>query len=318
MMIPTVRRVLVTGGAGFIGRRVVDRLCALGVQVTVVDNLCTGVSMPPQSPGLSTRLLDIRDADALARAFDEAAPEAVMNLAAIHHIPTCERERAYALDVNIVGAERVLEECERRSVAVTVLASSGAVYAPVEGALSEDATPLEAIDNYSLCKIANEQQARLWSERTSGVVRVARIFNTIGHDDPHGHLIPEVLEQIVGQGGSVSVKLGAMTSRRDYIHADDTADGLVALLTQGEVKAPFETFNIASGREYAVGEIIEAIADQMGVRVTCASDPSRLRRVDRPSLLASVIKIEERTGWAARHALRGAIRKTLQCRKVIP
>ena len=315
MILAEGSRVLVTGGAGFIGHRLVARLLDRGYRVAVVDNLYSGMPMPAAKDGLSLFQADIRDADALARAFDEAAPDAVVHLAAVHHIPTCERERALALDVNIVGAERVLAECERLGVKLVVLASSGAVYAPVAGVLVEDETALEAIDNYSLCKIANESQGRLWVERTGGAVRIARIFNTVGHDDPNGHLIPDILEQLVRETGAI--RLGNTSARRDYIHADDTADGLLAVLTQGAVEAPLEAFNIACGREYPVTEIIRIIGDLMAREVRCELDASRLRRVDRPSLVACTAKTKARTGWSAQSDLRETIRRTLAGRGVL-
>ena len=132
-----------------------------------------------------------------------------------------------AQDANIVGTEQVFAACERFDVGFAVIASSGAIYAPIDGELIEDDTPSEVIDNYSLCKIANEAQARLWSQRTGGLVRVARIFNTVGHDDPNGHLIPDILAQIPAGAESATISLGNTTTRRDYIHADDTAPALL-------------------------------------------------------------------------------------------
>ena len=161
------KRILVTGGAGFIGSRLVQRIISHGGHVSVVDNLSVGLPMPPLTPALTPAKIDIRDGDGLTSFMTEFAPDIVVHLAAVHHIPTCETRRAYALDVNIVGTETVLAACEQAGVKSLVMASTGAVYAWTDDVLNETSA-LGASDNYSIAKLANETQGRLWAERSGG------------------------------------------------------------------------------------------------------------------------------------------------------
>ncbi len=183
------QRILVTGGAGFIGHRAVTWLAqnSDSVKLAILDNLSVGLPMPSAQTELSTYHADIRDTDELQRAFKDFAPDTIIHLAAVHHIPTCETRRSYALDVNVVGTENVLEAATLANVKRFTLASSGAVYDWNAGALVENESPLKPADNYSIAKYANETQVRLWADRTQNCARIARIFNTIGHDDPNGH-----------------------------------------------------------------------------------------------------------------------------------
>ena len=300
------KRYLITGGAGFIGRRVVDNILDLGAQVLIVDNLSVGLPMPALRPGLLTHTLDIRDADKIEQVFASFSPNVVVHLAAIHHIPTCEQQRALSLDVNVVGTETMLEAAARANVARFVLASSGAVYDWNDGPLNEAATPLRAADNYSVAKHSNEMQTRLWAERTRAQAVIARIFNTIGPGDPNGHLIPDIIAQIPEDAARADIALGNLSPRRDYIHVEDTARAISELAT-----APFETgfevFNVATGEDVSVAELVKMLAGVMGVPIAVHEDSSRKRRIDRPSQLGDIRKIKRALGFEPRRNLREAL-----------
>jgi UDP-glucose 4-epimerase len=300
------RRVIITGGAGFIGWRAATQLATAGHAVAIVDNLHVGMPMP-NGPHYTTHVADIRDEAALLAIFADFKPDTVIHLAAIHHIPTCEQRRAFAQEVNIVGTETLLKVAEEAGVRRFVLASSGAVYDWVDGALDEVTTPLRACDNYALCKLTNEMQLRFWQERGTGrEVRIARIFNTIGHDDPNAHLIPDVLDQLFKAQQTVTIKLGNLVPKRDYIHADDTAAGIVAL-TLASTQTPFVVTNIGTGTEASVEDLVRMIGAKMGVSIVIESDPARVRRVDRLRQLAKVERVFDLTGWRAKATLAQSI-----------
>jgi len=311
MDLPKVERVLIAGGAGFIGYRTANILREQGYAVAVVDNEVSGLKLPAPQNNLKPYLMDIRDKDGLGKIFDEFRPQRVVHLAAVHHIPTVERQRDYAQDVDIIGTERVLANCERHNVDMVVMASSAAVYAPIESILKEDETPLQAIDNYSLCKLTNEHQARFWTERTGGHARIMRFFNTVGPDDPTGHLLPDVLNQLRGKVGTATVRLGNITPRRDYIYVEDTAAACAALVANGEALAPVEAFNVCRGEEYSVMELVDLIGKFMGLEIRYEVDPARVRPVDRQSILGDNSKLRRRTGWMWKNDFPAIIRKTI-------
>ena len=299
-------RVVVTGGAGFIGSRVVAQLVAAGSSVGLLDNRSVGLPMPASTAALVSAETDIRDAAQTAAFIADFAPTVVIHLAAVHHIPTCERRRAYALDVNVVGTENVLAACEASGVPHLVIASTGAVYAWSELLLDEAASPLGASDNYSVGKLANETQARLWAERTGGRVRIARIFNTIGHGDPNAHLIPDVMDQIPVGTAAATLELGNLAPRRDYIYVDDTAAALVALAADAR-DPQVDVFNVSTGVETSVETLVRTIGRKLGVDLTIRQDAARVRRIDRISQVGSASKAAERLGWRAQNDLAAAI-----------
>lgn len=302
-----IRRVYVTGGAGMIGRRLVACLVRRGLKVAVLDDLSSGLPMPALA-AVTTRC-DIRDEAGLGQALSDFRPDAVVHLAALHHIPTCEAQRALCLDINVSGTERVLAAAEAAGVGRVVIASSGAVYAWSEEALGEDSSPTDPRDNYALSKLCNEHQLRLWCERSGRRGRVARIFNTLAGDDPNAHLLPDILQQLQAtRGMTASLRLGNLLPRRDYVHADEVAEGLVAILLDQRPVA-FDVFNLCSGQEHAVAEVAEQLAACLGQSVRIEVDEARRRRSDRPSQLGDPAKTAQLLGWRAQLPLRQALER---------
>ena len=142
----------------------------------------------------------------------------------------------------------------------------------------------------------------------------ARIFNVIGHDDPNGHLIPDILNQLKIENGQVqvsTVKLGNTEPKRDYTHADDTAGGIVAILEHFEWGRPVEAFNLSRGEEHSVVDLLRIIGDYFGCMLEIEHDPGRVRRVDRNHLLGDSRKSRSALGWSARIGIDEALHDIL-------
>lgn len=305
--------VLVTGAAGFIGSRVVPLLEARGVRQVALDNLYVGLPLPEARDGVIPVEVDIRDHDAVAAVMREHRPEAILHLAAVHHIPTCEAKPHLAMDVNILGTQVLLDCANEAGIKNIVFTSSGAVYDWVDGPLDEKTTPLGASDTYSIGKLAGEQQVAHWAGKNDGRAHIGRLFNTIGTGDPNGHLIPDLIDQLSSGTADeeVVVKLGNTKPKRDYVHVDDVAAAFVALLEGLPEGEPVERFNICSGREASVAELVEIMGDLLGRRVRIESDPSRIRKIDRIQQLGSPVRIGARRGWSAQLTLRDALTEIL-------
>ncbi len=303
--------VLITGGAGFIGHRLVSKFVAAGAIVTIVDNLFSGMTMPAASAYVKPYNEDIRNVAAMDRIIAEAAPQLIVHLAAVHHIPTCERDSHLAMEVNVLGTQVVLNTAEKYGVKRLLAASSSAVYDWWETALIEDKTPILASDVYSTTKITNEHQVKIWTERTGGRASLARIFNVIGHDDPNGHIIPDIVKQLNQPGKQKTVRLGNTAPKRDYTHADDTAAGLFAMSQNMEKGSVLEAYNISRGEEFSVADLVNAIGDHYGYQITIEHDPSRVRRVDRMHLLGDSTKTKQMLGWQAAIPFTSALERIL-------
>ena len=290
------KRVLITGGAGFIGSALVKFLAEKGHQVYVVDDLSFGRRELAAVADERFLRMDIRDSAGMQRAFEAIRPQWVLHLAAVHFIPYCNQHPALAADININGTISVLDAAAANaSVEQVFVASTAAVYPIVGGALGE-AHPTGPLDIYGTTKLACERIARDFHGTTGKPTIVGRFFNAFGPNETNPHLIPEIQRQVLA--GARTLRLGNLDPKRDFIHTEDMGRAMEALLEAGV--NGFDTFNIGRGIEYSVREIVEAFARQLGEPLAIEVDPARVRKVERMHLLADVSKLKARTGWAPR------------------
>lgn len=303
-------RCLVTGGCGFVGAALVRRLLAASCEVVVVDDLSRGSR---ENLGADQDRVSVIEQDvtgSLNRVFASFQPQAVFHLAAQHFIPDCDADPARCLAVNVDGTRCVLQATtEIRGPLRLVLASSAAVYAPADGPHQEQQDAVGPVDVYGYSKLWTEELAAGFAARTGTGVGIARLFNVFGPGETNAHFIPSLICQM--KAGK-TVRLGNLSSRRDYVFVDDVADALLRLARYcGDGNGAHEqpvTVNVGSGRAYTGHEVVEALTTSMtaaGGPTGAAPiiDPSRLRPVDRPTLLADPALAQKLLDWAPRTSL---------------
>lgn len=303
-----IRRVLITGGAGFIGRWVVARCLEQGYQVAVYDNLTAGSvdHLLAFSDRIDFYEADILDTATLQAVMDETRPEIVFHLAALHFIPYCNAHPQETLRVNVEGTYNVLDAAARGGVRTAVVASSGAIYPSVEGLIPETLAPAP-VDVYGLSKLLTEQVAEQFARTTEMACVAARLFNTYGPYETNPHLIPHIIASL--QQGP-AVELGNIHTKRDYIYVEDVARLLVAL---GErVTKGYEVVNVGTGREYSAQEIIETLSELMGQPIEIRIDPARVRPVDKLHQRADTTRLQQLTGMLPEVTLREGLARLLQ------
>lgn len=287
------KKVLITGGAGFIGSALSKHLQDEGHEVFVLDNLSFGRRQLAGVPDNRFFQVDIRDRAATQGVMDETRPNIVLHLAAVHFIPYCNQHPAEAADININGTINVLEAASSKgSVEQVFVASTAAVYPIADGAMDEDHAT-GPMDIYGTTKLATEKIASEFHLRTKVPMLVGRFFNAFGPNETNPHLFPEIQNQVLG--GARTLKLGNLDPKRDYIHTEDMSRAMSALLGMGN--KGYDVFNIGRGIEYSVREIVAAFERQLGEPLSIEVDPARVRKVERMHLLADVRKLKAATGW---------------------
>lgn len=296
-------KVLITGGAGFIGSAIVPLFQKNNCEVFVLDNLSFGNrDFLPSIDQDHFFERDIRNYDDTLDVLRLIQPNVVIHLAAIHFIPYCNQHPYEISDINIRGTENVLAAIkEVKSVSKVLFASTAAVY-PISDVAVSETHEIRPLDIYGLSKLTGEWLCEKFYLQTNIDTVVCRFFNAFGPNETNPHLIPEIDNQL--KSGVRTLKLGNLTPKRDFIHTHDMAEAvwrLVNLKNSG-----FDVFNLGRGIEYAVTEVVDAFSKLLGENVTIEVDPERVRKVERQHLLADVSKLKS-IGWQPKHSLEEGI-----------
>jgi UDP-glucose 4-epimerase len=296
-------RVIVTGGAGFIGSAIVPKLQSENHEVFVYDNLSFGNRDFINVDEEHFFLGDIRDKESLNKVFNEVCPDIIIHLAAIHFIPYCNEHPFESSDINIRGTMNVLNAAKGVSNLKKILfASTAAVYPISDHAVAENDEVLP-LDIYGLSKLAGEELLKKFHLETGIDTICCRFFNAFGPNETNPHLIPEIEKQL--KDGARKIALGNLTPKRDFIHTHDMANAIDALVKLENVG--FDIFNLGRGIEYAVTEVVAEFEKILNEKIIIEVDPARVRKVERLHLLANVNKLKERTGWEPKWSLHQGI-----------
>lgn len=282
-------RILVTGGAGYIGSHTVLALLRAGWQVVVLDNLCNASEASLQRVSRLTGAEvpfvrgDVRDSDCLDELLRRYAVCAAIHFAGLKAVGESVARPLDYYATNVSGTQVLLRSLQRAGVHRLVFSSSATVYGdPVRVPLTEDA-PLAPTNPYGRSKRMVEQMLEDLSVSEPGwAFGILRYFNPIGADesgeigeDPVGvpnNLLPYVAQVAVGQRAQVNVFGGDWptpdgTGVRDYIHVSDLASGHLAALARVMAQPGAFTVNLGTGRGTSVLEIIRAFEQASGVRI---------------------------------------------------
>ncbi|MCX7993747.1 MAG: NAD(P)-dependent oxidoreductase [Fimbriimonadales bacterium] len=299
--------VLITGGAGFIGRWLAKRCIEAGHTVCIVDNLSVGAleNLMELEGRFEFVQTDLRETERIAQCLQRHDVQTVYHLAALHYIPYCEANPRETLEVNVLGTLSVLEAMRAAGVNRLVFASTGALYPPLDTPLTEE-TPLEAQDIYGLTKLHGETTIAYYQQRYGVQATIVRLFNTYGPYETNPHLLPHIINTL--KQGARELTLGNLHPKRDYIYVEDVAEGFYRL-GSGDAQG---VFNLGTGAEYSVQEVVDTLSELLGEPLRVVQDPARMRPVDKPHQRADVAKLRQTLDWKPTVSLREGLTRWLR------
>ncbi len=281
-------RALITGGKGFVGHWLVSHLEAHGDDVAVID--------------IET---DVADGAAVGRVMADVEPEAVYHLAAMTHVGESWDDPSRVLKVNVLGTAEVLAAARSHAAEARVLVvSSAEIYGavtPEQLPLSED-SPAAPASPYAASKLAAEVVAlQAWRGYRQPVI-VVRPFNHIGPGQSPNFFVPALAQRIVEaqRAGAASLRVGTLTTRRDFTDVRDVVAAYRLLVTGG---SPGTVYNVCSGRAVAMAEVAQQLLVLAGAELVLETDPKLVRPVDVPVLRGDARRLRDATGWEPRISL---------------
>ena len=305
-------RVLVTGGAGYIGSHVAKELAKKGYEILTYDNLSTGNKWAVLHGELV--VADLADKETLKKTFQEFNPDAIMHFAASLIVPESVREPLKYYRNNTVNTLNLLEAVVENKVNKFIFSSTCAVYGTPETIPIDENTPLNPINPYGTSKMMNELALRDLAFANSAFNYVSlRYFNVAGAD-PEGELgqayedptqlITRAMKTAKGEFPKLLI-FGADyptpdgTCIRDYIHVYDLTDAHILALAYLLEDGQSEVFNLGYGHGYSVKEVVAAA--KRVTDIDFAAEETARREGDPTALVADNSKIKEILGWQARY-----------------
>ncbi|MCW3984549.1 MAG: SDR family NAD(P)-dependent oxidoreductase [Candidatus Bathyarchaeota archaeon] len=308
------KRVLVTGGAGFIGSHLVPELLKRGYAVVALDNLCSGnmenLGGVLDSPDFTFILGDIRDSEVLKKAFRGVS--GVVHLAALIDVVASVTDPTSTNDVNVAGTLNVLQEAANCKVDRFVFASSTAVYGDAKALPITEETMLDPLSPYAASKAAGEAYCRAFMHSYGLSTVILRFFNVYGprnEKSPYSGVITKFLRQAI-KGATLNI-FGDGEQTRDFIHVSDIVEALIlALETQ---KASGETFNVCTGIQTSINDLAEAICNVTGRTLKLIHVPARAGEIR--FSLGDLSKAEEQLHFKPKVTLQKGLELLLKAEK---
>jgi NAD dependent epimerase/dehydratase len=306
--------ILVTGGAGFIGSHLVERLLELDYQVRVLvlyDSLSSigWLESLKENPNLEIVFGDIRDYNCVYNLLQDVS--IVYHLAALVSIPYSYKNPRSYVDTNIIGTINLLEaarnyagKIERILITSTSEVYGSAVYTPMD-----ELHPLQAQSPYSATKISADKIAISFYNSFDLPVTIVRPFNAYGPRQSTRAVIPRMISQLISN--PKGLKLGNLTTIRDFNYVGDIVEAF--LLITKSANTIGEEINVCSGNGIRIDEVLELLSDKLGISYKLKTQANRIRPVksEVTTLIGDNSKIKKMVGWNPSTSLVDGLESTI-------
>ena len=298
-----MKKLLITGGAGFIGSRLAKIASNKGWDVTVLDILSTGLQSNAdslQSKGIQVNIGDIRDKSLVSSLV--AKSDAVAHLAAQVSVPLSVENPEETMEINVQGTQNVIDSCLENEVARLVVASSAAVYGEAETLPLKEEAAGYLLSPYAESKWANEQQ--IIEARSNGLqASCLRFFNVFGAgqrpDGAYAAVIPKFAD-MMAQGIPPRIN-GDGGQTRDFVHVDDVCNAIITLIQDDWKAESHHVYNVATETKISLLELVSVINNSLAKKVPEYVPLKPLHGEDRAGdirhSMASIGRIKEVLNW---------------------
>ena len=312
-------KILVTGGAGFIGSNLCDALLERNYEVHCMDNLLTGkysnISHLIDNPKFTFFETDIRSIDACKEAMNGC--EVVAHLAALGSVPRSINDPLTTNSINIDGFLNVIHSAKELSIKRFVFAASSSTYGDSASLPKVEDIIGNPLSPYAVGKYVNELYAHVYALNYGLSYIGLRYFNVFGkRQDPHGAyaaVIPKFIQQFLdGEAPTIN---GDGTNTRDFTHIENVIDATVLAIENTKVDAGNQIYNVAYGSSTSLNELVALIKDAIALRKSQATltnvSYGPFRKGDIPHSLASIDKIKTNLDYSPSVSIKEGIQKTV-------
>lgn len=302
------KKILVTGGSGFIGSEVVKQLSNSGADVIVYDNFSSGKKEYIEKfPRVKIIPGDLRNRPNISNAIKNC--NYVINLAALPFIPDSYHYPQEFFDINTNGTLNVIiEAIQSKKVKNFVQISTSEVYGTARKIPMDENHPTLPHSTYAVSKLAADRAAFTLHKEHNLPVVIIRPFNSFGPNITQPYIIPEIIMQILNKKNTIT--LGNVNSARDFTFVSDTAYGIIKALFSE--KAIGETINLSSKKSFKIKEIALLISSIIGKKTKILLDRKRFRPYDVNNLVGDNTKAKKILDWQPQISFEDGLGKTIK------
>ena len=300
----TVRKALITGSEGFVGRYLRAELETNGYEVTGLDLV----------PGPRTVCVDLLDSEQVDQFIREEKPDCLFHLAGQANVGKSWQIPQKTVEININAAINLMEAIRRYSPgSALLLVGSSDQYGELKeaGASVNEETPMKPMNPYAISKVAQEQTGRAYARAYGLKICMTRSFNHGGAGQKPGFMIPDFASGIVKveRGEQEELAVGNLESRRDFTHVKDVVRAYRLISEKGR---PGEVYNVGSGKTHSAREVLEKLTGMARKPIPVRQDPARMRPSDTPVICCDRSKLTGDTGWEPELSLDTMLEETLE------
>lgn len=311
-----MKKILITGAAGFIGSHLTEMCVKSGYNVKVFirynsKNNWGWLEHSEIKNSIEIITGDIRDYDSVYSALENC--EAVFHLAALIGIPYSYISPLAYIKTNVEGTYNILEASRRRNIENILITSTSETYGTAQYVPIDETHPMVGQSPYSASKIAADHLALSYFRSFGLPVKIVRPFNTYGPRQSARAVIPTIITQILS--GQKEIKLGNLNPTRDLTFVKDTCRGFTEIFKSGRLFG--EITNIGMNEEISIGNLVKIIKETTGSDIEIKSDEQRVRpeKSEVERLLCSNEKLKRNTDWKPDYNLKTGIKETIDFMK---
>ncbi|MCD2106589.1 MULTISPECIES: GDP-mannose 4,6-dehydratase [Rhodococcus] len=311
------RKVLVTGGEGFIGSSLVEQLLMQGAHVRVLAHYKPYASagfLSDHLPDIEMIAGDVRDNGQVLDAAEGI--DTIFHLAALIGIPYSYQAPQTYLETNVLGTQNIVDAARRHGARRVVHTSTSEVYGTAREVPISETHPLQPQSPYSASKIAADMVALSYFHSFDTPVSICRPFNTFGPRQSTRAVIPAILHQLHSGAGEIAV--GALTPTRDFTYVDDTARGFMEIAESERTLGL--TLNLGTGQEISIRDLIDMLIEITGSSASVTTEDSRHRPAGSEvhRLVSDNSRVRELTDWIPQVSLKAGLTHTSEWIKAHP
>jgi|TARA_B110000495_G_C23006627_1_gene594749 NAD dependent epimerase/dehydratase len=307
-----MKRVLITGGCGFIGSNLTNYFLKKRIKVIVLDkynfhNNYGWLENIKNNKNLEIEMGDIRDYDIVNNTIKKV--DSVIHLAALIGIPYSYKSPLAYINTNILGTYNILESCKQNKIKNIIVTSTSEVYGSSKYEPMDEKHPTESQSPYAASKNSADELSKSYFRSFNLPVKIIRPFNTYGPRQSARAVIPNIIFQL-NDKKIKKVKLGNLTPKRDYTYVDDLCDAYYKIYN---LKKFGETYNVGTNDNISIKDLYNLISKAIGIKKKIIIEDIRKRKKtsEVKSLKSNFNKLNKATGWKPKTSFTKGLKKTI-------